>query len=56
MVGGDGEAFTFVKPVFEDLAVEEGCLHAGPAGSGRFVKLMHNMIEVGMVQAIGEGA
>jgi 6-phosphogluconate dehydrogenase len=55
MVGGDGEAFLLVKPVFEDLAVEDGCLHVGPAGSGHFVKLMHNMIEFGMVQAIGEG-
>ena len=55
MVGGDGEAFLLGKPLFEDLAVEDGYLHVGPAGSGHFVKLMHNMIEFGMVQAIGEG-
>ena len=55
MVGGDEEAFGIVEPVFEDLAVEGGLLHVGPSGSGHFVKLMHNMIEFGMVQAIGEG-
>ncbi len=55
MVGGDGEAFEIVKPVFEDLSVEDGYLHVGPPGSGHFVKLIHNMIEFGMVQAIGEG-
>lgn len=55
MVGGDAEAFGAVEPVFADLAVEGGLLHVGPSGSGHFVKLMHNMIEFGMVQAIGEG-
>jgi 6-phosphogluconate dehydrogenase len=55
MVGGDEEAFEIVEPVFKDLAVEDGCLYVGSSGSGHFVKLMHNMIEFGMVQAIGEG-
>ena len=55
MVGGEEEAFGIVEPVFRDLAVEGGLLHVGPSGSGHFVKLMHNMIEFGMVQAIGEG-
>ena len=55
MVGGEEEAFGTVEPVFRDLAVEGGLLHVGPSGSGHFVKLMHNMIEFGMVQAIGEG-
>ncbi len=55
MVGGDVEAFEIVEPVFEDLSVEDGYLHVGPPGSGHFVKLIHNMIEFGMVQAIGEG-
>ena len=55
MVGGDEKAFGIVEPVFRDLAVEGGLLHVGPSGSGHFVKLMHNMIEFGMVQAIGEG-
>lgn len=55
MVGGDADAFAHVQPLLEDLAVAEGVVHAGPAGSGHFVKLVHNAIEFGMVQAIGEG-
>jgi 6-phosphogluconate dehydrogenase (decarboxylating) len=35
--------------------VPDGVVHAGPAGAGHFVKLIHNAIEFGMLQAIGEG-
>jgi len=55
MVGGDQEPVKVVEPVFEALAVPEGYIHAGPAGAGHFVKLVHNAIEFGMLQAIGEG-
>lgn len=55
MVGGDEDAYTVVEPLLKDLAVEDGYFRAGPAGAGHFVKLMHNMVEFGMVQAIGEG-
>jgi 6-phosphogluconate dehydrogenase len=55
MVGGEEEAFRIVEPLFRDLSVEDGCFRAGPSGAGHFTKLIHNMIEFGMVQAIGEG-
>jgi len=55
MVGGDERAFATAEPVFRDLAVPDGVVHAGPAGAGHFVKLIHNAIEFGMVQALAEG-
>lgn len=55
MVGGDAVAYSIVEPLFKDLSVPEGILHAGPAGAGHFSKLVHNAIEFGMLQAIGEG-
>jgi 6-phosphogluconate dehydrogenase len=55
MAGGDPEAFRIVAPILRDLAVPEGVAHVGPAGAGHFAKLIHNAIEFGMVQAIGEG-
>jgi 6-phosphogluconate dehydrogenase len=55
MVGGDAVAYSCVEPLFKDLAVPEGTLHVGPAGAGHFSKLIHNAIEFGMLQAIGEG-
>lgn len=56
MAGGDADAFELVRPLLVDLAVDErAVLHAGGPGSGHFVKLVHNAIEFGMLQAIGEG-
>lgn len=55
MVGGDADSFALVEPILHDLAVAGGVVHAGPAGAGHFVKLVHNAIEFGMLQAIGEG-
>ena len=55
MVGGDEVAYARVEPLFKDLAVKEGTLYVGPAGAGHFSKLIHNAIEFGMLQAIGEG-
>ncbi|MED4286851.1 decarboxylating 6-phosphogluconate dehydrogenase [Priestia megaterium] len=55
MVGGDPETWEIVKPIFQDTAVEKGYLYAGEAGSGHFLKMIHNGIEYGMMAAIGEG-
>jgi 6-phosphogluconate dehydrogenase len=55
MVGGDAEPVAVVEPLLRKLAVEGGYVHAGPPGAGHFVKLVHNGIEFGMLQAIGEG-
>lgn len=55
MVGGDGEAVKLLEPILKDLSVPGGYVHAGGAGAGHFVKLVHNGIEFGMLQAIGEG-
>jgi 6-phosphogluconate dehydrogenase len=55
MAGGDAETISLVEPVLRDLAVEGGWVHAGGPGAGHFVKLVHNGIEFGMLQAIGEG-
>lgn len=55
MVGGEREVVARVEPILTALAVEGGYVHAGPPGAGHFVKLVHNGIEFGMLQAIGEG-
>jgi 6-phosphogluconate dehydrogenase len=55
MVGGDDEPVTRLEPVFTDLAPEDGYAHVGPAGSGHFVKMVHNGIEYGLMQAYAEG-
>ncbi|NJP04449.1 MAG: decarboxylating 6-phosphogluconate dehydrogenase [Chloroflexaceae bacterium] len=55
MAGGEQEAVARIEPVLRKLAVTDGYVYAGPAGSGHFVKLVHNGIEFGMLQAIGEG-
>ena len=57
MVGGDTKAFRRVEPVFQTLAPgpDKGYGHVGPAGAGHFVKMVHNGIEYGMMQAFAEG-
>jgi 6-phosphogluconate dehydrogenase len=55
MVGGDDDAVAQVEPVFRDLAPENGYAHVGPAGAGHFVKMVHNGIEYGLMQAYAEG-
>jgi 6-phosphogluconate dehydrogenase len=55
MIGGDKEAVKHVEGLLKDLAVSNGYTHCGASGSGHFVKLVHNGIEFGMLQAIGEG-
>jgi 6-phosphogluconate dehydrogenase len=55
MVGGAPRPVAKVAPILKKLAVPGGYVHAGPSGAGHFVKLVHNGIEFGMLQAIGEG-
>lgn len=55
MVGGREEGIEIAEPIFETLSVDGGYVHTGEPGSGHFVKLVHNGIEFGMLQAIGEG-
>ncbi|MBO0789992.1 MAG: decarboxylating 6-phosphogluconate dehydrogenase [Ktedonobacteraceae bacterium] len=55
MVGGEKETFEFVEPLLKTLAPPDGYLYCGPAGAGHFVKMVHNGIEYGMLQAYGEG-
>jgi len=55
MVGGEKDIFDRLEPVFRTLAPENGFLYCGPAGAGHFVKMIHNGIEYGMMQAYGEG-
>jgi 6-phosphogluconate dehydrogenase len=55
MIGGDPDAWEIVEPIFRDTAVENGFLYAGKAGSGHFLKMVHNGIEYAMMAAIGEG-
>ncbi|MBN2286730.1 MAG: decarboxylating 6-phosphogluconate dehydrogenase [Tissierellales bacterium] len=55
MVGGEKEAVEELKEFFISLNVPGGFLHTGPTGSGHYVKMIHNGIEYGMMQAIGEG-
>jgi len=55
MVGGDDDAVAQVEPAFRDLAPENGYAHVGPSGAGHFVKMVHNGIEYGLMQAYAEG-
>lgn len=55
MVGAEDEVFKFIEPLVKDISVENGYLHTGKNGSGHYVKMVHNGIEYGMLQAIGEG-
>jgi 6-phosphogluconate dehydrogenase len=55
MVGGDREDYERLEPVFKSLAPENGVLHCGAAGAGHFVKMVHNGVEYGMMQAYAEG-
>src|SRR4051794_8222632 len=57
MIGGDKDPVDYLRPIFETLAPakDNGWGHVGPAGSGHFVKMVHNGIEYGMMQAFAEG-
>jgi 6-phosphogluconate dehydrogenase len=55
MVGGDDEPVRRLEPIFTALAPEDGYARVGPAGAGHFVKMVHNGIEYGLMQAYAEG-
>jgi len=56
MIGGDDEeAWKTLEPLFKDIALEDGYLYTGRLGSGHYLKMVHNGIEYGMMQAIAEG-
>ena len=55
MIGASPEAFKLCEPIFRTLAPENGYAHMGPPGSGHYVKMIHNGIEYGMLQAYAEG-
>lgn len=57
MVGGDKQAVEAIRPILETLAPgkDEGWGHVGPSGAGHFVKMVHNGIEYGLMQAYAEG-
>lgn len=55
MIGGDRDAFEIVEPAFKSLAPEHGYMHVGASGAGHFVKMIHNGIEYGLMQAYAEG-
>jgi 6-phosphogluconate dehydrogenase len=55
MAGGDRAAVKRLEPVFHALAPEDGYAHVGPSGAGHFVKMVHNGIEYGLMQAYAEG-
>lgn len=55
MAGGEESAYKIVEPVLKSLAPPNGYAYMGPSGAGHYVKMVHNGIEYGMLQAYGEG-
>lgn len=55
MVGGKQEAYEKVESVLFSVAMSGGCAHVGPSGAGHYVKMVHNGIEYGLLQAYAEG-
>jgi 6-phosphogluconate dehydrogenase len=55
MVGGTDAAVKHCEPIFTSLAPENGYAHVGPIGAGHYVKMVHNGIEYGLLQAYAEG-
>ena len=55
MIGGAPPAFQHCEPIFKTLAAPDGYAHVGPSGAGHYVKMVHNGIEYGLLQAYAEG-
>ncbi len=55
MVGGDKQAYEKIAPVLLSVATEGGCAYVGESGTGHYVKMVHNGIEYGLLQAYAEG-
>jgi 6-phosphogluconate dehydrogenase len=55
MIGGSANAFNTCEPIFRTLAPPDGYAHMGATGAGHYVKMIHNGVEYGMLQAYAEG-
>lgn len=55
MIGGNKEVFNYLEPLFEAINVKDGYAYLGNSGAGHYSKMIHNGIEYGMMQALGEG-
>ncbi|OGS06910.1 MAG: 6-phosphogluconate dehydrogenase (decarboxylating) [Elusimicrobia bacterium RIFOXYA12_FULL_51_18] len=55
MAGGEKPVFKQIEPLLKDLCSENGYMHCGAPGAGHFMKMVHNGIEYGMMEAYGEG-
>ena len=55
MVGGDKKAYDIIEPLLLSVATKGGCAYVGPSGAGHYVKMVHNGIEYGLLQAYAEG-
>ncbi len=55
MVGGEKETYAKMESLFREISIKDGYMYIGEAGSGHFVKMVHNAIEYGMMQSIAEG-
>ncbi len=55
MIGGERQSFDHLEPLLKSLAPKDGYMYCGTTGAGHFVKMIHNGIEYGMMQAYGEG-
>jgi 6-phosphogluconate dehydrogenase len=55
MAGGDKKVYDIVEPLFKAVATYGGYAHVGPSGAGHYVKMVHNGIEYGLLQAYAEG-
>ncbi len=55
MVGGTDESVALAQPLFDALSPEKGYAHTGPVGAGHYVKMVHNGVEYGLMQAYAEG-
>ena len=55
LAGGEKEVVDKLEPLFKDLSIEDGFTYVGKPGAGHFTKMVHNGIEYGMMQSIGEG-
>lgn len=55
MIGGEEKVFKKMKPLFRDLSPKDGFALVGPVGAGHFVKMIHNAVEYGLLEAYGEG-
>ncbi len=55
MIGANENTYNYLEALFKDISLDGGCLRVGGSGAGHYVKMIHNGIEYGMMQAIAEG-